>query len=160
MLRKIIIAAASGAVLVLSSAALAQQSESLSEGMKARAMLTNVMVEVAANRQQALDMFNQGGGRFLDGDLYVFCIDAKDGKLVAMGNANAKDLLGQDVRTLKDENGNLYGQKIYAAAQKPEFEITEVSYQFAKPTDPKPSPKTSFVARVDDDYACGVGYYK
>jgi hypothetical protein len=31
---------------------------------------------------------------------------------------------------------------------------------FVRPTDPKPAPKTSFVTRVDEDFACGVGYYK
>jgi hypothetical protein len=76
-----------------------------------------------------------------------------------MGNANAKGLLGTDVRSLKDETGKAYGQDIYAAGQKPEGQITEVSYLFRKPTDPKPSAKTSFVTRVNADYACGVGYY-
>jgi signal transduction histidine kinase len=76
-----------------------------------------------------------------------------------MGNANAKDLLGQDVRTLKDETGKAYGQDIFAAAQKPEGEITEISYLFGKPKDPKPAAKTSYVTRVNDVFACGVGYY-
>jgi signal transduction histidine kinase len=77
-----------------------------------------------------------------------------------LGNANAKDLLGQDVRTLKDATGKAFGQEICAAGQKLAGEITEVSYLFAKPSDPKPSPKTSFVTKVDDDFACGVGCYK
>ena len=160
MVRKIIIAAASGAVLALSPVAFAQQTERPADGYKARAMLTNVVTEVKVNREHAFDMFNQGGGRFKDGDIYVFCTDARNGKFVAMGNANAKELLGQDVRTLKDATGKTFGQEIYDAGQKPEGEITEVSYLFAKPTDPKPAAKTSFVTRVDDDFACGVGYYK
>ncbi len=160
MVRKIIIAAASGAVLALSPAAFAQQTEHLQGGYEARAMLRNVVDEVKVNRQQAFDMFNQDGGRFRNGDIYVFCTNARDGKFVAEGNPNAKQLLGQDVRTLKDATGKAYGQEIYAAGQKPEGEITEVSYMFAKPDDPKPAAKTSFVTRVDDEYACGVGYYK
>jgi hypothetical protein len=51
-------------------------------------------------------------------------------------------------------------QEIYAAGQKPEGEITEVSYLFAKPSDLKPAVKKNFVTKVDDDFACGVGYYK
>jgi hypothetical protein len=48
----------------------------------------------------------------------------------------------------------------YAAAQKPEGQITEVSYMFAKPgADTKPVPKVSFVTRAGD-LGCGVGYYK
>ncbi|MCW2315435.1 hypothetical protein M2322_000969 [Rhodoblastus acidophilus] len=154
------IIAAPAAALALASAAFAQQSPRLADGSEARAMLLNVIDEVKVNRDQAFDMFNHGGGRFLNGDIYVFCTGAADGKFVAMGNANAKELLGQDVRTLKDATGKAFGQEIYAAGRKPEGEITEVSYLFAKPSDPKPAPKTSFVTRVDDDYACGVGYYK
>jgi hypothetical protein len=156
MVRKLIMAAASGAVLMLSQTAFAQKPE----GYEARAMLRNVVTEVKVNRDQAFDMFNQGGGRFLNGETYVFCTKVGDGKFVAEGNPNAKDLLGQDVRTLKDPTGKAYGQEIYAAGQKAEGEITEVSYLFAKPNDPTPTAKTSFVTRVDEDFACGVGYYK
>lgn len=160
MVRKIIIAAASAVVLALSPAAFAQQAERPADEAAAKAMLLNVVAEVKVNREKAFDMFNADGGRFRDRDIYVFCTNVGNGKFVAMGNANAKELLGQDVRTLKDPTGKAFGQEIYAAGQKPEGEITEVSYLFAKPTDPKPTAKTSFVTRVDDDFACGVGYYK
>jgi signal transduction histidine kinase len=160
MVRKFIVAAASAAVLALSSAAFAQETARLQDGVEARAMLRNVVLEVTINREHAFAMFNQGGERFLNGDIYVFCFDSRDGNFVATGNANSKDLLGKDIRTLKDVEGKAFGLELFAAGQKPEGEITEVSYVFAKPTDPKPAPKTSFVTRVDDDYACGVGYYK
>jgi signal transduction histidine kinase len=158
--RKIILSAASAAVLALSSAAFAEEPARLQDGVEARAMLLNVVDEVKVNREHAFEMFNNGGGRFLNGDIYVFCFGSGDGKFVATGNNNSKDLIGLDVRTLKDADGKPFGQELFAAGQKPEGEITEVSYIFAKPTDPKPSPKTSFVTRVDDDFACGVGYYK
>jgi signal transduction histidine kinase len=159
MLRKIILAAATGAALALSAAAFAHPADKYI----AKAMLMSAAAEVNTDSKQAFDQFNQGKGKFLNGmngNIYVFCFHSGDGTFVAMGNTNAKDLLGKDVRTLKDETGNAYGQQIYTAGQKPEGEITEVSYEFAKPTDAKPAPKTSFVTRVDADYACGVGYYK
>jgi signal transduction histidine kinase len=159
MVRKNIIAATSGAVLALSPAAFAHPADKYI----AKAMLMTAAAEVSADSKQAFDVFNQGKGKFLSGttgNIYVFCVNAGDGKFVAMGNVNAKELLGQDVRTLKDETGAAYGQEIYAAGQKPEGEITEVSYLFGKPTDPKPAAKTSYVTRVNDDFACGVGYYK
>jgi hypothetical protein len=154
MVRKIIIAAASAAVVALSPAAFAQPSQRY----EARAMLMNVVPEVLVNQDKAFEMFNSGSGRFLNKDIYVFCANAGDGKLVAMGNPNAKDLLGQDIRTLKDSTGAAFGLELYAAGKKPEGEITEVSYLFAKPTDPKPVDKTSFVTRVGE-FVCGVGYY-
>ena len=158
MVRKIIIAAASGAVLTLSPAAFAHPADKYI----AKAMLMTAAAEVNYDSKQAFDLFNQGKGKFLNGmdnNIYVFCTNAGDGKIVAMGNANAKELLGQDIRTLKDDTGKAYGQELYAAGQKPEGEITEVSYLFGKPTDPKPAAKTSFVTRVNADFACGVGYY-
>ena len=104
-------------------------------------------------------MFNKGEGGFLDRDLYVFCNNVSDGKNVAIGNPNAKQLLGIDARTLKDSNGMAFGQAVYDAGHKPEGEITEViGYLFPTPNNPKPVPKDSFVTRIGDIF-CGVGYY-
>jgi hypothetical protein len=82
-----------------------------------------------------------------------------DGKVVAVGNPNAKQLIGADGKTLKDATGKAFGQEMFEAGQKPEGTISEVSYVFARPGDPKPVPKVSFITRVGDLY-CGVGYYK
>jgi hypothetical protein len=76
-------------------------------------------------------MFNKGEGGFLDCDLYPFCANLSDGKLLAVANPNAKQLLGTDVRELKDVTGKVYGKEMFAAAEKPEGTITEVSYMFA-----------------------------
>jgi hypothetical protein len=122
-------------------------------------MLLKAVAAVKADKTKALDMFNKQEGGFLDRDLYVFCDNVGDGKVVAIGNPNAK-ILGQDARTLKDATGYVFGVDLYAAGQKPEGQITEVSYLFPKPgADPKPAPKVSLVTRVGDIY-CGVGYYK
>ena len=53
-------------------------------------------------------------------DLYVFCFNASDGKQVANGNPNAKQLMGVDARTIKDAHkGKAFGAELYAAYQKP-----------------------------------------
>ena len=149
--------AASVLALMLSAAAFAQQGGTAQE---ARAMLDKAVVAVKADKTKALDMFNNGQGGFLDRDLYVFCANVTDAKLVALGNPNAKQLIGTDGRTLKDANGMAYGQAIFDAGQKPEGQVTEVTgYLFSRPSDPKPVPKNSFVTKVGDIY-CGVGYYK
>jgi hypothetical protein len=50
--------------------------------------------------------------------------------------------------------------EFYAAAQKPEGQITEISYMFPKPgSDKTPVAKESFITRVGE-LGCGVGYYK
>ena len=54
--------------------------------------------------------------------------------------------------------GKAFCLEFYNAAQKPEGEITEVSYMFARPNDPTPRPKVSFITRAAD-LGCGVGYW-
>jgi uncharacterized protein YfiM (DUF2279 family) len=157
MFRTFMIAAASAAVLLSSTAFAQQQYGSRDE---AKAMLLKAVAAVKADKAKALDIFNKGEGGFLDRDLYPFCTNLSDGKNVAISNNNAKQLLGTDARTLKDPTGKAFGMELYAAGQKPEGEITEVNYMFVRPgPDTKPVPKVSFVANAGDIY-CGVGYYK
>jgi hypothetical protein len=61
-------------------------------------MLLRAVAAVRADKAKALDMFNKGEGGFRDRDLYVFCANASDGTLVAIGNPNLKQALGIDVR--------------------------------------------------------------
>src|ERR1700758_2971994 len=131
MLRTSMIAAVSAAVLMFSPTAFAQQARGTAD--EAKAMLMKAVAAVKADKAKALDMFNKGEGGFLDRDLYVFCANASDGKIVALANPNAKQLLGHDQRTLRDSTGKAFGLDLYAAAQKPEGQITEVSYMFPRP---------------------------
>jgi hypothetical protein len=159
MVRKFLIAAAPAAVIALSPAAFAQQTRGTAD--EARAMLVKAVAAVRANEAKALDMFNKGEGGFRDRDLYVFCVNASDGTVVAIGNPNLKQALGTDVRAAQNSTGKAFGAEIYAAIQKPEGQITEVDY-----VSPEPSPddalaaKVTLVARADDEIGCGVGYYK
>ncbi|HKN29058.1 MAG TPA: cache domain-containing protein [Roseiarcus sp.] len=158
MMHKLMCAAASVAVLTLSSTAFAQQSYGTAE--EAKAMLMKAVAAVKADKTKAIDMFNKGEGGFLDRDLYVFCSNISDGKIVALGNNNAKQLLGTDASTLKDATGKPFGAELVAGERKPEGEFTEVSYMFPRPgPDKTPVAKVSLVTRVGD-LGCGVGYYK
>ena len=121
---------------------------------EARAMLEKAVAAVKADKAKALEMFNKGEAGFKDRDLYPFCFNISDGKLVA----TLAPTLGMDVRTLKDKAGHTFGQDVYNAAKDGQF--TEVSYMFPRPgADPTPVQKVSFVTKVGD-LGCGVGYYK
>src|ERR1700674_1285144 len=159
MIRSFMIAAASAAVLALTPTAFAQQPSQYGTAEEAKAMLLKAVAAVKADKTKALDMFNKGEGGFLDRDLYPFCGNTSDGKILAVANPNAKQNIGKDVRSLKDSTGKAYGEELFAAGQKPEGQISEVDYMFARPGDPAPVAKVSFVTRVGDVY-CGVGYYK
>jgi Single Cache domain 2 len=160
MFRSFIIAAASAAVLTFSATAFAQKPDH-GTADEAKAMLMKAVAALKADKQRTLDLINEGeGGGFFDRDLYVFCANTSDGKTVALGNPNARQLLDVDTRTLKDVNGKPFGQELYDAYQKPEGQITEVSYMFVRPgLDKTPAQKVSFATRVGD-LGCGVGYYK
>ena len=114
---------------ILTTAASAQQ---FGTADQAKAMLTKTVSALKADKAKTLDLINKGEGGFLDRDLYPFCFNLSDGKTVALANNNAKQLLGR-IRTNKDSTGNLFGPELYAAAQKPEGQITEVSYMFPRP---------------------------
>jgi hypothetical protein len=159
MVRKYMIAAVPAAVISLSSTAFAQQTGGTAD--EAKAMLMRAVAAVKADKAKALDMFNKGEGGFRDRDLYVFCANTSDGTIVAIGNPNLKQALGIDLRTAQNSTGKTFGAEIYAAIQKPEGQITEVSYMSPKPgADDTLVAKVSLVARTSDDLGCGVGYYK
>ena len=159
MIRSFTVAAASAAVLALSATAFAADHGTADE---AKAMLKKAVVALKADKAKTLDLINKGEGGFLDRDLYPFCSNVSDGKTVAVGNPNvAKQVMGEDARTLKDVTGKPFGQELYDAYQKPEGQITEVSYMWVRPgPDKTPVQKVSFATRVSDDLGCGVGYYK
>src|ERR1700734_3138913 len=139
MIRALMIAAASAAALALSPTAFAQHTGGTAD--EAKAMLMKAVAAVKMDKDKALDMFNKGEGGFLDRDLYVFCANVSDGTVVAIGNNNAEQLIHMDVRTLKDSTVKAFGAEQYAAFQKPEGEVTEVSYIFPRPgADKTPAP--------------------
>jgi signal transduction histidine kinase len=117
-------------------------------------MLEKAVVAVKADKAKALAMFNNDEGGFKDRDLYRFCFNSGDGKVNATA---AKNLIGTDVRALKDKTGKAFGEDLYRAAQKET--VTEVSYMFPRPGTDTPVEKISFVTKVGDQ-GCGVGYYK
>jgi hypothetical protein len=140
--------------LTLSTAAIAQQAP-FGTAAEAKAMLERAVAAVKADKAKALEMFNKGEGGFKDRDLQPFCFNVSDGKITA---ATVPNLLGTDIRALKDKNGKEFGQEIYKAAI--EGKITEVSYMFPRPgTDPTLFQKVSLITGVGDQ-GCGVGYFK
>jgi signal transduction histidine kinase len=153
MLKSIFVAAVAAAVtLAATSLAAAQQGVTSAEG---RAMLEKAIAELKADEAVALAKFNKGlESGFADRDLYVFCYKTTDGKLTAHTN---KSLLGRDIRTLKDGNGEPFGQRIFDTNK--EGTISTVDYSFARPGAPKPVPKRSYITVVGNQ-GCGADYYK
>jgi len=140
--------------LTLWTAAIAQQGQ-FGTAAEAKAILERAVAAVKADKEKALAMFNKGEGGFKDRDLQPFCFNVSDGKITA---ATVPNLLGTDIRALKDKNGKEFGKEIYKAPR--EGHITEVSYLFPRPgTDTTLFEKVSLITGVGDQ-GCGVGYFK
>jgi Single Cache domain 2 len=151
MQQKLMVGGLSAAALVFAAAAIAQQAAS-GTAAEAKAMLERAVAAVKADKATALDMFIKGEGGFKDRDLYPFCFSVADGKVLA----GPPFVIGKDIRTFKDSNGQEFGKENYKAAI--EGKITEVSYLFPRTNDGPPVPKVSFITGVSD-LGCGVGYY-
>jgi len=158
-IRTLVIATATAAVVVLSPEASAQDQAQFGTAGEAKTMLINTVAAVKTDKARALAMINKGEGGFLDRDLYPFCANISDGKFVALNNRHANQHLGRDIRTVVDLRGKTVGQAQFAAAQKPEGEVTEVSY-FVPNSGAHSTPltKVSVTTRVGD-LVCGVSYY-
>ena len=155
MSRRMLLAAASAALVAVSTAivpAQAQQGQ-FGSAAEARAMLDKAVAAVRADKNKALQAFNAGSDGFKDRDLYPFCADASSGTFTAHPT-----LRGTPIRDLKDAAGNAFGEQILRAGSA-EGQVNEVSYSFPRPGSTAPAPKVSYVTKVGDQI-CAVGYYK
>src|SRR5215470_8131205 len=107
MLRKLMIGTLAGAAMVVSTSAFAQGTAA-----EAKAMLEKAVAAVKADKAKAIASFNNGTDGFKDRDLYPFCFNVSDG----ITQAAPASVRGQDVRTLKDAQGNVFGADVYKAA--------------------------------------------
>ena len=159
MIRTLMFAAVSAAVLAFSPTAFAQSGGTAAE---AKAMLMKAAAAVKADQTKALERCSsKGEGGFLDRDLYVFCGQISDGKAVATrATLTASKCWVRTPGLSRTPRAKNFGVELYAAYQKPEGEITEVNYMFPSPTSKTPVAKVSLVTRVSADLGCGVGYYR
>ena len=97
MLQKLAIGALGAIAISFSTTAFAQGTAA-----DAKAMLEKTVAAIKADKAKTLDQINKGENGFLMGDIYPFCFNISDGKIVAVANPNAKQVLGTDSRMLKD----------------------------------------------------------
>src|ERR1700733_1257796 len=90
---------------MLATAASAQQFGTAGE---AKAMLAKTVAALKANKTMTLDQINNGEGGFLDRDLYPICFNLSDGKNIAVASPTAKQVLGMNVRAIKDPTGKVF----------------------------------------------------
>ena len=135
-------------LLIAFGSAQAQERASLEE---AQALSEQAAEFLAAEGPDvAFTAFNEGD-EWHDRDLYVFVVDM-DGTMVAHGANDA--LVGQNLIDLTDPAGTPLIANIVAVEDR-----GWVDYQFENPQTQEVEPKRSYVVRVNDQYAVGVGAY-
>jgi hypothetical protein len=119
-------------IAVFLASASAQQPQEQSDAYRAKAMLLRASIAVKADKDTALRKFTAGEDGFRDRDIYPYCFTLKDG-VVVTGQTR-----GNDIRTLKDPTGKVFGREIFDAAQKPEGEVTVGTWPRGRaPTEPR-----------------------
>jgi signal transduction histidine kinase len=110
------------------------------------------LVRVAGFENASRAFIDPNGG-FLSGNLYVFVIDFRGTILV---NGALPRAIGGNALGARDSEGRFYVQEMIRTAR--DHGEGWVHYEFFNPCTGRPSPKSSFVKRVDE-ILVGVGFY-
>ncbi len=97
---------------------------------------------------------NKKDGQFVKGSLYIF-LQGMDGTM--MGHPMKASLIGKNLIDLKDKAGKAFFKEFTEVAKKGSG---WVDYKWPKPGEEKPSDKTSYILKVNDDIFVGAGFYK
>jgi cytochrome c len=90
-------------------------------------------------KEKALPVFSDPNGEFVDGDLYLFVMDAVDGKLTMLAHGVNKALTGKPQIDVRDANDKAFNQETIAALSTAnEFWLT---YAWPNPITKKNRPK-------------------
>jgi cytochrome c len=106
-------------------------------------------------REQAFADFSRPDGGFVEGDLYVFCLDASGVVLAHGGNPK---IVGRDMSGVRGPDGHLPN------VEANHLGLTQGSgwleYLWPNPGAGRVQLKVNYVLRIDDHTVCGSGYYK
>lgn len=144
-----------GAIIVLLTVAMgglahartAEEAQALAE--RGLAHIHNV------GRDQAFADFTRRDSGFVDGELYIFCLDAADIVVAHGGNPH---LVGHAIADVRGPGGRQLGLEIH------DFDLTRghgwLDYRWPNPINKRIEPKVVYVLKVDDLTVCGSGCYK
>lgn len=103
----------------------------------------------------AIAEINKKDGPFVSAVTYVF-VQKMDGTMI--GHPVKADLIGKNLIDLKDSSGKEFMKEFVKVAK--ETGSGWVDYMWPKPGEDKPSEKTSYILKVNDDVFVGAGFNK
>ncbi len=107
-------------------------------------------------KDKALAAFNDPKGEFVQGDLYLFVMDANDGKLTMLAHGVNKALLGKPQIDVKDAEGKAFNREMVGMLEK--ADETWMTYTWPNPATKKIASKKSYVVKIGD-VVIGAGVY-
>jgi cytochrome c len=137
-----------------SVSALANERASAEEAV---AFVKKAVAYVKANgKEKAFEEFSNTKGQFIDRNLYIFVYDL-NGVNLAIGNGNAKKMVGKNLIDMKDANGVFLIKKLIEVANTKGSGW--VDYQWPNPVNQTIEAKSSYVEK-SGDFLIGAGIYK
>jgi signal transduction histidine kinase len=107
-------------------------------------------------KEKALAAFSDPKGEFVDGDLYLFAMDATDGKLTMLAHGVNKALIGKPQIDVKDAEGKAFNRDMVATLA--QADSAWMTYAWPNPATKRIGAKKSFVVKVGD-VIIGAGVY-
>jgi signal transduction histidine kinase len=107
-------------------------------------------------KDKALAAFNDPKGEFVKGDLYLFVMDANDGKLTMLAHGVNKALLGKPQIDVKDAEGKAFNREMVGVLEK--ADETWMTYMWPNPATKKIASKKSYVVKIGG-VVIGAGVY-
>jgi cytochrome c len=124
---------------------------------EAVAFVKKAAAYVKANgKEKAFEEFSNTKGQFIDRNLYIFVYDL-NGVSLAIGNGNAKKMVGKNLIEMKDANGVFLIKKLIDVANTKGSGW--VDYQWPNPVNQTIESKSSYVEK-SGDFLIGAGIYK
>ncbi len=109
----------------------------------------------ANGKDKACEAFNNPGGEFVKGDLYIFVNDYSGNTMAHGGNSK---LVGKNLNDLKDADGKAFIQEFASTAKSGGG---WVDYKWTNPETKKIQAKSTYIKAIDGtDYYLGCGIYK
>jgi len=99
--------------------------------------------------------FNNKKGAFHKGELYMFAFDFKG---ITQAHGANPSVTGRSLMKVKSTDGVMVIQELLKVAK--EKGSGWVDYKWSHPQTKKPTPKSSYVMRIDGNYFIGAGVYK
>jgi TRAP-type uncharacterized transport system substrate-binding protein len=141
---------------VLTIAAPSLQAAEFGTRAEAIAMVKRVQAKVAKEGLEAtLKAINSGAKEFNDRDLFAFVVDFQG---INRANSKTPAVTGKDVMDLKDQDGKFITRGILAIAK--EHGHGWFDYRWLNPVTKTIEDKSSYIERIGNNHAVGVGIYK